>query len=110
MPLLEDVRLLKSDGQNPNKMANKLKDELWHSLYTSQLPEIPFYLVTSNPQLVRGNLGNWIIKRVGHGSHGTGDTRINRELVKSNSRGRLTVSLKYRKLRKVAGKVASVRW
>ena len=32
MPLLEDVRLLKSDGQNPNKMTNKLKDELWHSL------------------------------------------------------------------------------
>ena len=32
LPLLEDVRLLKSDGQNPNKMTNKLKDELWHSL------------------------------------------------------------------------------
>ena len=32
LPLMEDVRLLKSDGQNPNKMTNKLKDELWHSL------------------------------------------------------------------------------
>ena len=63
-------------------------------LYSSQ-SNLPFYLVTSNPQLVRGNLGNWIIKRVGHGSHGKGDTRINRELVRSNSRCRLTVSLKY---------------
>ncbi len=63
-------------------------------LYTSKT-KLPFYLVTSNPQLVRGDLGNWVIKRVGHGSHGKGDTRINRGIVKSNSRGRLTVSLKY---------------
>ena len=70
-------------------------------LYTSNY-NLPFYLITSNPQLVRGNLSNWIIKRVGHGSHGREDTRINRELVRSNSRGRLTVSLKYRKLREVA--------
>jgi GNAT superfamily N-acetyltransferase len=63
-------------------------------LYTSQTG-LPFYLVTSNPQLVRGNLSGWIIKRVGHGSHGREDTRINRELIRSNSRGRLTVSIKY---------------
>ena len=30
--LLEDIRLLKSDGNNPNKMAIKQKDELWKSL------------------------------------------------------------------------------
>jgi GNAT superfamily N-acetyltransferase len=60
-------------------------------LYTSQL-NLPFYLVTSNPQLVRGNLGCWIVKRVGHGSHGRTDSRINRGLLKSASRGRLTVS------------------
>ncbi|MGD6810286.1 MAG: GNAT family N-acetyltransferase, partial [Candidatus Bathyarchaeia archaeon] len=63
-------------------------------LYTSKT-KLPFYLVTSNPQLIRGELGNWVIKRVGHGSHGKGNTRINQGLVKSNSRGRLTVSLKY---------------
>ena len=63
-------------------------------LYSSQ-SNLPFYLVTSNPQLIRGNLDNWIIKRVGHSSHGKGDTRINRGLVQSNSRRRLTVSLKY---------------
>jgi hypothetical protein len=32
LPLLEDVRLLKSDGQNPNKMTDKMKAELWRSL------------------------------------------------------------------------------
>jgi GNAT superfamily N-acetyltransferase len=63
-------------------------------LYTSQI-SLPFYLITSNPQLVHGNLGNWRVKRVGHGNHGREDTRINQGLVKSTSRGRLTVSLEY---------------
>jgi GNAT superfamily N-acetyltransferase len=63
-------------------------------LYTSQL-NLPFYLVTSNPQLVKGNLGCWRLNRIGHGSHGREETRINQELVKSTSRGRLTVSLEY---------------
>ena len=63
-------------------------------LYTSQTRS-PFYLVTSNPQLIRGNLNHWKIKRVGHGSHGKGDTRINRELINSNSRRRLSVSMVY---------------
>ena len=49
-------------------------------LYTSQV-NLPFYLVTSNPQLVRGNLGNWRVKRVGHGSCGrrrySNQSRIN---------------------------------
>ena len=31
-PIIEDVRLLKSDGQNPNRMTNKQKEELWKSL------------------------------------------------------------------------------
>jgi GNAT superfamily N-acetyltransferase len=63
-------------------------------LYTSQI-NIPFYLVTSNPQLARGNLGNWRVKRVGHGSAGSEDTRINSELTKSNSKRRLSVTLQY---------------
>jgi len=63
-------------------------------LYTSQL-NLPFYLVTSNPQLVRGSLDRWIVKRVGHGNHGTTDSRINRGIVKATSRGRLTVTLQY---------------
>jgi len=63
-------------------------------LYTSQI-DLPFFLVTSNPQLVHGKLGNWIIKRVGHGSCGRGDNRINNGLSRTNSRRRLTVSLQY---------------
>src|SRR5665647_1478604 len=31
-------------------------------LYTSQI-NLPFYLVTSNPQLIRGNLNRWKVKR-----------------------------------------------
>jgi GNAT superfamily N-acetyltransferase len=63
-------------------------------LYTSQT-HLPFYLVTSNPQLIRGNLDHWSIKRVGHGSHGKENTRINQELLNSNSRRRLSVSMFY---------------
>lgn len=64
-------------------------------LYTFQT-KLPFYLVTSNPQLIRGSQTNWIIKRIGHGSHGNQDTRINQELTKSNSRKRITVTLQYK--------------
>lgn len=32
MPLLEDLRLLKSDGNNPNKMTIKQKAQVWSSL------------------------------------------------------------------------------
>jgi len=63
-------------------------------LYTSQI-RLPFYLVTSNPQLLRGNLGNWRVKRVGHGSHGREDSRINRGLLRASSKRRLTVTLEY---------------
>jgi GNAT superfamily N-acetyltransferase len=63
-------------------------------LYTSQ-NKLPFNLVTSNPQLVRGNLGNWCVKRIGHGTAGREDTRINSELTKSNSKRRLSVTLQY---------------
>jgi GNAT superfamily N-acetyltransferase len=63
-------------------------------LYTSQI-NLPFYLITSNPQLIHGNLKGWKIKRVGHGSHGKDDTRINNELTKSNSRQRITATLQY---------------
>lgn len=56
---------------------------------------LQFYLVTSNPQLVRSNLDNWKVKRVGHGSHGIEDTRINSEIRSSFSRNRITVSMIY---------------
>lgn len=64
---------------------------------------LPFYLVTSNPQLVRGNLGNWRVKRVRHGTAGSEDNRTNSELTKSNSKRRLSVTLQYKPKRKSGG-------
>ena len=63
-------------------------------LYTSQT-RIPFYILTSNPQIIRGNMKNWKITRFGHASKGRNDTRINSEIKSSLSRKRITVSLQY---------------
>jgi hypothetical protein len=50
---------------------------------------------TSNPQIIRGNMGNWKITRFGHASKGRGNTRINNGLYSSLSRNRITVSMQY---------------
>ena len=63
-------------------------------LYTSQT-KVPFYILTSNPQIIRGNMQNWKIARFGHASKGRGNTRINSEIRSSLSRKRITVSLRY---------------
>jgi GNAT superfamily N-acetyltransferase len=63
-------------------------------LYASQT-KIPFYILTSNPQIIRGRMENWRIARVGHASKGKGNTRMNNELRSSLSRKRITVSLQY---------------
>jgi GNAT superfamily N-acetyltransferase len=63
-------------------------------LYTTQTKQ-PFYILTSNPQIIKGNLKNWEIKRFGHASRGKGNTRINNEIRNSLSRKRITVSLQY---------------
>lgn len=62
--------------------------------YTYQT-RLPFYILTSNPQLVRGNLRSWRAKRFGHASKGGDNTRINDEIRNSLSRKRITVSLQY---------------
>jgi len=54
-----------------------------------------FYILTSNPQIIRGNMENWKITRFGHASKGKGNTRINNEIRGSLSRKRITVSLQY---------------
>src|SRR3989304_2141654 len=59
-------------------------------LYTSQT-KIPFYILTSNPQIIRGNMQNWKITRYGHASKEREDTRINSEIKSSLSRKRITV-------------------
>jgi len=48
-------------------------------LYSSQT-KMPFYILTSNPQIIRGNMKGWRIARFGHASKGKGDTRINSEI------------------------------
>jgi len=63
-------------------------------LYTTQTKQ-PFYILTSNPQIIKGNLKNWKIKRFGHASRGKGNTRINNEIRQSLSRKRVTVSMQY---------------
>jgi GNAT superfamily N-acetyltransferase len=63
-------------------------------LYTSQT-KMPFYILTSNPQIIRGNIQNWRIIRLGHASQAKENTRINSEIRSSLSRERITVSLQY---------------
>jgi GNAT superfamily N-acetyltransferase len=63
-------------------------------LYSSQT-KIPFYILTSNPQIIRGNIENWKIIRFGHASKGKDNTRINNEIRNSLSRSRVTVSMQY---------------
>jgi GNAT superfamily N-acetyltransferase len=63
-------------------------------LYYSQT-KMPFYILTSNPQIIRGDMKNWKIARFGHASKGQGNTKINNEVRGSLSRKRITVSLQY---------------
>jgi hypothetical protein len=44
---------------------------------------MPFYILTSNPQIIKGIMKGWKVARFGHASRGRGNTRINQELVKS---------------------------
>jgi GNAT superfamily N-acetyltransferase len=63
-------------------------------LYASQT-KMPFYILTSNPQIIRGGMKNWKITRFGHASKGRGNTKINNEIRNSLSRKRITVSMQY---------------
>jgi GNAT superfamily N-acetyltransferase len=63
-------------------------------LYCHQT-KLPFYILTSNPQLIHGNKTHWKITRFGHASHGRRKTRLNNELKPSQSRNRITISLQY---------------
>ena len=63
-------------------------------LYSSQT-RTPFYILTSNPQIVRGNMRNWKLTRFSHASMGKGNTKLNNEMRNSLSRKRVTASLQY---------------
>jgi hypothetical protein len=41
---------------------------------------MPFYTLSSNPQIIRGNMKNWKITRYGYASKVREDTRINNEI------------------------------
>jgi len=58
--------------------------------------KMPFYILNSNPQIIRGNPKSWKITRFGHASKGRGNTRINNEIRGSLSRKRITVSMQYK--------------
>ena len=54
-------------------------------LYTSQT-RIPFYILTSNPQIMRGSIEGWRITRFGHACKGKENTRMNNDLRDSLSK------------------------
>jgi len=64
-------------------------------LYTSQT-KAPFYIVTSNPQIVRGNMDRWVVKRCGHVKRSGEDTRINRGIGVTVSAKRISITLEYK--------------
>ena len=63
-------------------------------LYTSQT-KIPFFILTSNPQIIRGNMANWRLTRFGHACKGKENTKMNNDIRDSLSRKRITVSMQY---------------
>jgi GNAT superfamily N-acetyltransferase len=69
-------------------------------LYTSQT-KAPFYIVTSNPQIVRGNMASWRVRRVGHVKRSGENTRMNGEIKSSVSAKRISVTLQYKPKRHV---------
>jgi hypothetical protein len=74
-------------------IGNQLLDFI-AELYTSQT-KLPFYIVTSNPQIIRGNHCHWEIVRFGHANMGRNNQKINVRLNDSLSRNRITVTLKF---------------
>jgi GNAT superfamily N-acetyltransferase len=70
-------------------------------LYSSQT-KAPFYIVTSNPQIVRGNMDRWVVRRYGHVKRSDRqDTRINSEIKSSVSTKRISLTLEYKPKRLV---------
>ncbi len=63
-------------------------------LYASQM-KMPFYILTSNPQIIKSAKNKWKVAGIGHASKGKGNDRINNEIKKSLSRNRITASLQY---------------
>ena len=54
-----------------------------------------FVIVTSNPQIARGNMDRWRVKRCGHVKRSGENTRINSEIRGSASTKRINITLEY---------------
>ena len=65
--------------------------------YVSQYGDAAgFFIVTSNPQLVHGNMERWKVVRVGHvTATARADSWLDSELRSSSSKNRLTVTSQY---------------
>jgi GNAT superfamily N-acetyltransferase len=61
--------------------------------YYTEKTKLPFTIITSNPQLVRGGLKNWKIQHVGRGNRI--DSRHFKNPYTGSSEKRITVSLRY---------------
>jgi len=63
----------------------------------SEQGKLPLTMVTSNPQFIHSKIPDWIITRIGHkGSHSGAKYRKNiRNLSRSGSRQRITISMRY---------------
>lgn len=103
LPLLEDLRLLKRDENNPNRMNTKQKDHVWSSLqkYGWTCPIITNkdgVFADVDRRMLRQILNKLKDKRARsaeHCSHGKEDVEINQGLLKSANGEWLTVSLEY---------------
>jgi GNAT superfamily N-acetyltransferase len=61
--------------------------------YYTRRTGLPFTIITSNPQLVRGNLKNWVITHIGRGQKV--DSRGLAHPYSASSEKRITASMKY---------------
>ena len=53
--------------------------------------KVPFYILTNNPHIIRGNMTNWRITRFGYTSKGRGKIRENNELQNILSRKHISL-------------------
>jgi GNAT superfamily N-acetyltransferase len=72
----------------------------WAAEYYTRKTRLPFFLVTSNPQLIRAEMPNWKLRRIGHL---TKDKRrsFSQQHYEALSGHRLTATLQYCRPRKI---------
>jgi GNAT superfamily N-acetyltransferase len=66
----------------------------WAAEYYTQKTHFPFFIVTSNPQLIRARMANWKLRRIGHLTKDKKHS-FNLQHYKALSGHRLTATLQY---------------